>query len=86
MANQGSSDIVEKDFKIEMVLRVITNRRDGGPTEDEVMRALNSKITGQITSAVSTLDKPILQGDSWACISISGEVKENPKLILTGER
>jgi hypothetical protein len=77
MANQKSpSDIVEKLFKIEMSLKIITNRRDGGPTENEVMETLNAKVRGKLLPHVATVDKPILQGKDWACISMNGKIEE----------
>jgi hypothetical protein len=80
MASQkllGRKPIVEKFFKIEMTLKVITDRTDGGPTESEVMEALSTKIHGKLLPQVANLDKPILQGKDWACINISGEIKEH---------
>lgn len=66
---------MEKLFTIELNLKVMTNRRDGGPDEGEVMEAFSTRLHGRKVPSVTNTDHPLLQGEGWACVAINGQVK-----------
>ena len=66
---------MEKLFKIELTLKIETNRRDGGPDVGEVMEKFRIRLHGRWVPSVITLPDSFISGEGWSCIAINGEIK-----------